>query len=113
MSLRQGLSSFFGQTPAYYLTGDVVVLGEPDQFIRQQFQGPTGAALGWARTGRRDQQGLLFAGELAVCSRARLFAERRLQVAKHEAAFGPIDGRAAHPDAPRDLLVAGAGISSQ
>src|SRR5215470_12008464 len=38
------------------------------------------------------QQGLLFAGQLAICSGARLFAERRLQVAKHEAALGPIDG---------------------
>jgi hypothetical protein len=50
---------------------------------------------------------------VAVCSRARLFAERRLQVAKHAAALGPIAGRAVHSDAPRDLLVAGTGVSSQ
>src|SRR5262249_27217327 len=43
----------------------------------------------------------------------RLFAERRLQVAKHEAALGPINGRASHPGAPRDLLVAGTGVRSQ
>jgi hypothetical protein len=37
----------------------------------------------------------------------------RFQVANHEAALGSIDGRAAYPDAPRDLLVADAGIRSQ
>jgi hypothetical protein len=52
-------------------------------------------------------------GSFAVGSRARLFVERRLQVAQHKAALGPIDGRAAHPDAPRDFFVAGAGIRSQ
>jgi hypothetical protein len=92
---------------------DVVVLGEPDQFIGQQLQRPAGAAFGRVRTGRCDQQGLPFAGELAIRSRARLFTERRLQVANYEAALGPIDGRAADPDAPRDLLVADAGIRSQ
>src|ERR1700676_1475715 len=45
--------------------------------------GPARAAFGWARTGRRDQQGLLFARELTIRPRARLFAERRLQVAAH------------------------------
>ena len=89
------------------------MLGKPDQFIGQEFQRPPGAAFGCARTGRGDQQGFLFAGELAVCSRARLFAERRLQVAKHEAALGPIDGRAAYPDVPGDLFIAGAGVRSQ
>jgi hypothetical protein len=33
--------------------------------------------------------------------------------ADQEAALGPIDGRAAYPDAPCDLLVTGAGIRSQ
>ena len=89
------------------------MLGEPDQFTRQQFERPTGAARGRVRTGRRDQQGFLFARELTARSGARLFAERRLQVAEHEAPLGPVDGRAAHPDAPRDLLVAGAGVGSQ
>jgi hypothetical protein len=46
-------------------------------------------------------------------ARARLFAERRFQVAKHKTTLGPVDGRAAHPDVPRNLLVTGAGIRSQ
>jgi hypothetical protein len=54
-----------------------------------------------------------FAGELAVGSRARLLAERGLQVADHEASLGPIEGRAGYPDGPRDLLVTGASIRSQ
>jgi hypothetical protein len=89
------------------------VLGEPDQFTGQEFQRPASAAFGRVRTGRCDQQGLLLAGELAVGSRARLFAERGLQVADHEAALGPVDGRAADPDVPCNLLVTGAGIRSQ
>src|SRR5262245_46704634 len=111
--LAPGLELVFRQAPAHGLARDGGVPGEPDQLIGQQFQRPAGATLGRVRTGRRDQQGLLLAGELAVRSRARLFTERRLQIANHEAALGPIDGRAADLDAPRDLLVADAGIRSQ
>src|SRR6266498_3072601 len=111
--LAPRLEVVFGQTPAHRLARDAVVLGEPDQFVRQQLQGPTGAALGWARTGRRDQQGFLFARELAACSRTRLFTERGLEVADDKAALGPVHGRAAHADAGRDLLVTGARVGSQ
>ena len=45
MSLRQGLRSFSAKPPAHGLPRDAVVLGEPDQFTRQQLQRPTGAAL--------------------------------------------------------------------
>ena len=72
-------------------------------------QGPTGAAFGRVRTGRRDQQGFLFARKLTGRAGPRLFAQRRLQIAEHEAALGPIN----HSDAPCDLLVAGAGVRSQ
>src|SRR6266705_2970803 len=111
--LAPRLEVVFGQTPAHRLARDAVVLGEPDQFVRQQLQGPTGAALGWARTGGRDQQGFLFARELAARSRTRLFTERGLQVADDKAALGPVHGRAAHADAGRDLLVTGARVGSQ
>ena len=40
--------------------------------------------------------------ELALCAGARLFAERRLQVAFDEAALGPVDRRAADADARGD-----------
>src|SRR5260370_19424218 len=111
--LAPGLELVFRQAAAHGLAADIVVLGEPDQFIGQEFQRPAGAPFGRARTGRRDQQGLLLAGELAVCSRARLFAESRLQVAKHEAALGPIYGRTADANPPRDLLVPRTGFPSQ
>ena len=69
------------------------MLGEPDQFIRQQLQGPTGATLRRVRTGGGDEQSFLFAGKLTVRSGARFFVERRLKVAEHEAALGPAYGR--------------------
>ncbi len=58
------------------------------------------AAFGRVRTGCCDQQGLLFAGDLAVGSRVRTLSGP--PVADHKAALGPIDGRAAYPDAARD-----------
>ena len=59
--LAPGLEVVFGQAPAHGLAREAVVLGEPDQFTRQQFQGPAGAALGRLGTGGRDQQRFLFA----------------------------------------------------
>src|SRR5664280_3518853 len=59
--LAPRLEVVLGQTSAHCLAGDAVELGEPDQFIRQQLEGPTGAALRWVRTGSRDQQGFLLA----------------------------------------------------
>ena len=67
--LAPGLEVVFGQAPAHGLARDAVVLGEPDQFTRQQLQRPAGAALRRAGTGGRDQQGFLFARELAARSR--------------------------------------------
>jgi hypothetical protein len=71
--LAPGLEVIFGQAPPYRLPRDITVLGKLDHFAGQQFQGPTGAALRRLGTGRCNQQGLLFARELAACSRARLF----------------------------------------
>jgi hypothetical protein len=45
--------------------------------------------------------------------RARLRLSAASQVARHEALLGPVDGRAAESDLPRNLLVTGAGIRSQ
>ena len=72
-----------------------------------------GAALRGLGTGRRNQQGFLFARELTVCARARLFAECCLQVAEHEALLGPVDGRAANAHIDRDLVVVGPRIGGQ
>jgi len=46
--LAPGLELIFRQAPAHGLARDVVVLGEPDQFIGQEFQRPAGAAFGRA-----------------------------------------------------------------
>jgi hypothetical protein len=40
-------------------------------------------------------------------------SQRRLQVAEHEAPFGPIDGRAAHANAGDNVLVAGTAVGRQ
>src|SRR4029077_11545630 len=52
-------------------------------------------------------------GELALCSGARLFAQRSLQVAFDKAPLGPVDHRAADPDACGDLFIVDAGVRSQ
>ena len=43
----------------------------------------------------------------------RLFAERRRQVAEHEALLGPVDSRATNANAGRDIIVAGPRVGSQ
>ena len=51
--------------------------------------------------------------ELAGRSGTRLFAQRRHQVAEHEAALGPVDSRAACADTGGDCFVARACVGSQ
>ena len=111
--LAPGLEVVFSQPPAHGFAGDTVVLGEAYQLTRQQLQGPTCAALRGFRTGGGDQQGFLFARELTACSRARPFAERRLEVAEHEALLGSVDGRAANADAGCDVVVAGPRVGGE
>ena len=114
MSLRHGLRSFSAKRRRTVSRDRLVVLGELDHLAGQQLQRPTGAAL---RAGLEQAVATSRASSLPVSLRsragARLFAERRLQVAEHEAALGPVDGRAADADAARDLLVAGAGVGRQ
>jgi hypothetical protein len=70
--LTPGLQIVLGQ--AGHVSRDrALVRGQFDHFARQQFQRPTGAAGQWIRAGCCHQQGFLLAGELALCSRARLF----------------------------------------
>src|SRR3982074_568074 len=59
------------------------------------------------------QQSFLLAGELALRTRTRLFAQRALQVAFDEAPLGPVDRRPADPNAQGDILIADAGVRSQ
>src|ERR1700675_4012746 len=48
--LAPRLEVVLGQAPAHGLAGEAIVLGEPDEFIRQELQGPAGAALPRVRT---------------------------------------------------------------
>ena len=89
------------------------MLGELDQFARQQLQSPTGTTLARSRASRRDQQGFFFPGELTLRSRTWLLAQSRVQVAQHKAALGPIDGLAAHADAVGNGFIADARVGSQ
>jgi hypothetical protein len=88
------------------------VFGELDERTRQQIERPAGTALWRGRTGSRHQQGFFLARELAFRPGTLLLAQRPFQIAFHEAALGPVHGRAAHADAHGDLLVAGPGIGS-
>src|SRR4029453_4164079 len=113
MPLRQGLRSFSANRRRTVSREIPVVLGEAYQLTRQQLQGPTCAALRGFRTGGGDQQGFLFARELTACSWARPFAERRLEVAEHEALLGSVDGRAANAHAGCDVVVAGPRVGGE
>src|SRR5438445_10497974 len=84
-----------------------------DHRTRQKLERPAGTALWRTGAGCRHQQGFFLAREFAFRSGTRLFAQRPFQIALHEASLGPIHGRAAHADAPCDLLVAGPGIGGQ
>src|SRR5258708_1873903 len=53
-----------------------LVRGQPDQLIRQQFPRPTGAARRPAPAPGRHPHSFLLAGELALRTRTRLFAQR-------------------------------------
>jgi hypothetical protein len=108
-----GLEVILGQAPPNRLVRQALVFGEFDHRACQQLERPAGTALWGAGTGGRHQQGFFLAGEFALRSGTRLFAQRPLQIAFHEASLGPIYGRAAHANAPGDLFVAGPGIGSQ
>ena len=89
------------------------MLGQRDHLAGQQLQRParqSGRRLG---TGGGHQQRLFLAAQLALGARPRLLAQRRLQVAQHEAPLGPIHCRAAHSDRAGDLLVTHSRIGRQ
>jgi hypothetical protein len=89
------------------------MLGEPDQFVGQELQRPTRTTLRRLGTGGCDQEGFLFARQLAGGSRTTPFLERSFQIPQHEATFGPIDRGAANPNTGRDHLVSGPRIGSK
>lgn len=108
-----GLEIVLGQAPADGLARQAVMLGELDHLARQEFQRPALASRGRGGAGGRDQKRLLLAGELASPARAVLLVERSFLIAFHKAALGPINRRAANPNAPDDRLIVHARIGRQ
>ena len=111
--LAPRLEVILGQPPTHRLARQALVFGELDHRAGQQLQRPAGAALRRVRAGGRHQQGFFLAGELALRPRTRLFAQRPLQIAFHEAPLGPVDGGAADRHGAGNLLVAAAGVGRQ
>src|SRR5690348_513314 len=111
--LAPGFEAIFGQTPPNRLMRQALVFGELDHRTCQQIERPAGAALWRTGASRRYQQSLFLTREFALGPGTRLLAQRPLQIAFHEAPLGSVHGRAAHADAPGDLLVAGPGVGGQ
>src|SRR6478752_8081888 len=112
MSLRQGLRSFSARRRRT-VSCDRLVWSVSLTIAPAQLERPAGTALWGAGTGGCHQQGFFLAREFAFRSGTRLFAQRPLQIAFHEASLGPVYGRAAHANAPGDFFVAGPDIGSQ
>jgi hypothetical protein len=81
------------------------MLGQLDHLAGEQLQGPARPPCRRPGAGRRHQQRLFLAAQLARRTGPRLLAQRRLQVAQHEAPLEAVHRRAAHPDAAGDRLV--------
>jgi len=107
------LEIVLGQPAADGLARQAVVIGELDHRVGQKRQRPAFAARGRLGACGRHQQGLLLAGQLALCARTRLLAQGPLQIAFHETALGPADGGEADTDGPGNLLVVAAPIGRQ
>jgi hypothetical protein len=89
------------------------VLGQLHHRVGQQLERPAGPAGGRARAGGRHQQRFLLARQFAHGPGTRLLAQRRFQIAEHEATFGPVHRRATDRDAGCDLRVADARIGCE
>ena len=113
MSFCQGLRWFSARRRRTVSRDEAVMLGQLDHRASQQLQRPAGAAFGRARTGGGDQQGLFVAGQLAIGARTRLLVQGGFEIAFHEAALGPVNGRAADARRRGNLLVADPGVGGE
>ena len=107
------LETVFGQPPAHRLARQALVVSELDHCVGQTLQCPAGASLGRTGAGRCHQQRFLLAGELALCARTRILAQRPLQIAFHEAPLGPRHGGTAYRYRADNLFIAATGIGRQ
>lgn len=108
-----GFEVILGQASPNRFVRQAVVFGELDHRTCQQLERPAGTTLWRIGAGCRHQQGFFLAREFAFRPGARFVAQRPLQIAFHEASLGPVHGRAAYADAPRDLVVAAPSIGGQ
>lgn len=67
------------------------MFGKFDHRACQQLERPAGTALRGTGTGGRHQQGFFLSGEFAFRSGTRLFAQRPLQIAFHEASLDTVE----------------------
>src|SRR5947209_13552082 len=113
MSLRQGLRPFSARrrrtVSCDRLLCSVSLTIAPASRSSVQRARPSGGLAQAVATSRA----FFLDREFAFRPGTRLVAQRPFQIALHEAALDPVHGRAAHADAPCDLLVIGPGVSGQ
>jgi hypothetical protein len=111
--LSPGLEAIFGQAPPNRLVRQALVFGELDHRTRQQLEVQRARPFGGLAQAVATSKASSLPVSLCSAPGTRLFAQRPLPIAFHEASLGPVHGRAAHADALCDLLVAGPGIGGQ
>ena len=108
-----GFELVLRQPSSHRLAREIIMIGEFDHLIGQEFERPAGASRRRRRAGGRRQKGRLLGRELTFGSRTRLVAEGAVEVAFDKAALGPIDGRTADLKRPGDPLVRNPSVGGQ
>src|SRR3954447_24160642 len=111
--LAPRLELVLGQAPAHGLAREAAVIGEAHHLAGEELDGPASPALGRAGACGGDQQRFLVAGQLALGTGTGLLGERLVEIAFHEAAPGPVDGRAADAKALGYGVVRQSGIGCE
>ncbi len=103
--LLPGLEMVLSQASADGLARQTVMVGQLDHRASQQLQRPAGATFGRARTGGGDEEGFFVAGQLTIGACPRLLVQGGFEIAFNEAAFGPVNGRAADRDSSGNIVI--------
>ena len=102
-----------GQASTDGLTRQTVMVGQLDHRAGQQLQRPAGATFGRARTGGGDEEGFFVAGQLTIGAWPRLLVQGGFEIAFNEAAFGPVNGRAADRDSSGNIVIAETAVGGE
>jgi hypothetical protein len=89
------------------------MVGQLDHRASQQLQRPAGATFGRARTGGGDEEGFFVAGQLTIGACPRLLVQGGFEIAFNEAAFGPVNGRAADRDSSGNIVIAETAVGGE